>query len=137
MIWVIFKYVGIWIVNTYDFLLKLFDIIGEKLCTYICIYVSRLKMLADSLHVFFYNGLTTCQLKVVYDRNHYINLGQILKPKPKLADTFGRYCSRYWNHISKVVSSYRNWNNLALVWGILFIIEGPLTPNLQPNFKYF
>ena len=28
---------------------------------------------------------------LVYDRNHYFGLGPIPKPKPKLADTFGRY----------------------------------------------
>jgi hypothetical protein len=28
---------------------------------------------------------------IVYDRNHYFGLGLIPKPKPKLADTFGRY----------------------------------------------
>ena len=32
---------------------------------------------------------------VVYDRNHYIGLGPIPKPKPKLADTFGRYRNQY------------------------------------------
>ena len=32
---------------------------------------------------------------VVYDRNHYFGLGPIPKPKPKLADTFGRYRNWY------------------------------------------
>ena len=40
---------------------------------------------------------------VVYDRNHYFGLGLIPKPKPKLADTFGRYR----NHISKGKYNYR------------------------------
>ena len=43
---------------------------------------------------------------IVYDRNHYFGLGPILIPKPKLANTFGRYCNRYRNHISKGKSSY-------------------------------
>ena len=43
---------------------------------------------------------------LVYDRNHYFGLGSIQKPKPKLADTFGRYSKRYWNHILKGESSY-------------------------------
>ena len=29
--------------------------------------------------------------RVVYERNHYFGLGPIPDPKPKLADTFGRY----------------------------------------------
>ena len=40
-------------------------------------------------------------LALVYNRNHYFGLGPIPKPKPKLADTFGRYRNRYWNHILK------------------------------------
>ena len=44
---------------------------------------------------------------LVYDRNHYFGLGLI--PKPKLADTFGRYCDhdQYRNHILKGKSRYR------------------------------
>ena len=42
------------------------------------------------------------QVIVVYDRNHYFGLGPILKPNPKLADTFGRYR----NHISNEEYSY-------------------------------
>ena len=41
---------------------------------------------------------------LVYDRNHYFGLGP--KPKPKLADTFGRYHNRYRNYILKGESSY-------------------------------
>ena len=44
---------------------------------------------------------------LVYDRNHYFGLGPIPKPKPKLADTFGRYRNRYRNYILKGESSYR------------------------------
>ena len=32
---------------------------------------------------------------LVYNRNHYFGLGPILKRKPKLADTFDRYCNSY------------------------------------------
>ena len=42
------------------------------------------KMMHDEIDLF-----------VVYDRNHYFGSGPIPKPKPKLADTFGRYCNRY------------------------------------------
>ena len=45
--------------------------------------------------------------KLVYNRNHYFGLGPIPKPKPKLADTFGRYRNWYRNHISKGKSSYQ------------------------------
>ena len=44
---------------------------------------------------------------LVYDRNIYFGLGPLPKPKPKLADTFGRYCNQYRNHISKGGSKYR------------------------------
>ena len=44
---------------------------------------------------------------VVYYRNHYFGFGPIPKPKPKLADTFGRYRNRYRNYILKGESSYR------------------------------
>ena len=44
---------------------------------------------------------------LVYDRNHYFVIGPILKPKPKLADTFDRYCTHYRNHISKGECNYR------------------------------
>ena len=46
--------------------------------------------------------------KLVYDRNHYFGLGPIPKPKPKLADTFGRDRNRYRNHISKRKSGYQS-----------------------------
>ena len=65
---------------------------------------------------------------LVYDRNHYFGLVPILKPKPKLTDTFGQYRNQYRNHISKGESSYLYWNNLALVLGIFPIIKGPLKP---------
>ena len=32
---------------------------------------------------------------VLYNRNHYFGLGPILKPKPKLANTFNQYFNRY------------------------------------------
>jgi hypothetical protein len=57
----------------------------------------------------------------------------IMKPKPKLANTFRRYRSRYRNQISKGESSYRYWNNLDLVRCIFSIIKRPLKPNLLPN----
>ena len=60
---------------------------------------------------------------LVYDRNHYFGLGEILKPT--LADTFIRYCNRYRNHISKEEFS------------IYPIIKGPPKPNLLPNIKDF
>ena len=44
---------------------------------------------------------------LVYDQNPYFCLGPIPKPKPKLADTFGRYRNPYRNHISKGESRYR------------------------------
>ena len=50
---------------------------------------------------------STSYLSIVYDRNHYFGFGPIPKPKPKLADTFGRYRNRYRNHISKGKSSYQ------------------------------
>ena len=37
----------------------------------------------------------------MYDRNHHFSLGLIPKPKPKLANTIGRYRNQYRNHISK------------------------------------
>ena len=40
---------------------------------------------------------------LVYDQNHYFGLA----PKPKLADTFGRYRNQYGNYILKRESSYR------------------------------
>ena len=58
------------------------------------------------------------QKEVANDWNHYFGLGPI--PKPKLADTFGRYCNRYQNHISKLESSY-----LPIVWGIFSSQKGP------------
>ena len=44
----------------------------------------------------------------MYDRNHYFDLGLILKPKPKLADTFSWYHNWHRNHISKGESNYRD-----------------------------
>ena len=78
---------------------------------------------------------TTKESTLVYDQNPYFGLGPIPKPKPKLADTFGRYRNRYRNHISKGESSYRV--NFALVWGNFSIIKRPIKPNLLPNFKHF
>ena len=58
-------------------------------------------------------AITTCQENkylsskgigssgLVYNRNHYFGLGPIPKPKPKLADTFGRNRNWYRNPISK------------------------------------
>ena len=37
---------------------------------------------------------------LVYNRNHSFGLDQILRPKPKLANTFSRYRNWYWNDIS-------------------------------------
>ena len=50
-----------------------------------------------------FNTIQVCSFKLVYDRNHYFGLGPI--PKPKLADTFGRYRNRYQNYILKGESS--------------------------------
>ena len=44
------------------------------------------------------------QFQVVYDQNHHFGLGLI--PKPKEADTFGRYPNWYRNHIFKEESCY-------------------------------
>ena len=44
-------------------------------------------------------------LDFVYDLNHYFGWGQILKPK--LANTFIRYCNQYPNHILKEKFSYQ------------------------------
>ena len=40
-------------------------------------------------------GIRTCafEINVVYDQSHYFGIGPIPKLKPKLADTFGRYCN--------------------------------------------
>ena len=65
------------------------------------------------------------QFKVVYDWNHNFGLGLISKPKPKLANTFGRYRSWYQNHILKGKSS------------IFLILKGPFKPNLLPNIQDF
>jgi hypothetical protein len=52
--------------------------------------------------------IETClYIRLVLDQNHYLNFGPILKLKPKLADTFGRYCNPYQNHILKGESSNR------------------------------
>ena len=62
-----------------------------------------------------------------------------VQPKPLFlfwSDTgtqIGRYRNWYWKHISKGESSYQCKINLALVWGIFFIIKGPHKPNLQAN----
>ena len=40
------------------------------------------------------NAMLRSMFWVVYDRYHYFGLGPIPKPKPKLADTFGRYRNR-------------------------------------------
>ena len=47
-------------------------------------------------------------VEVVYDQNLYFGFRPILKPKPRLADTFGRYCNQYrnQNHIPKGESSF-------------------------------
>ena len=42
-------------------------------------------------------------VEIVYNRNNYFGFGSIPKPKPKLADTFGRYR----NYILEGESSYR------------------------------
>ena len=52
-------------------------------------------------------GLPIFGTHTVYDRNHYFGFRPIPKPKPKLADTFGRYHNRYRNYILKGESSYR------------------------------
>ena len=41
---------------------------------------------------------------LMYDRNNYFGLGP--KPKPKLADTFGRYFNSDLNHMSKEEYNY-------------------------------
>ena len=43
--------------------------------------------------------------QLVYDRNHYFGFGPI--PKPKLADTVGKYLNRYRYYILKGESSYQ------------------------------
>ena len=53
----------------------------------------------------------------MYDRNHNFGLGPIPKPKPKLADTFDRYCNQYRNQKENLV--------------------GSLKQNLLPNIKDF
>ena len=71
-------------------------------------------------------------LKLVYDRNQYIGLGPIPKPKPKLANTnhtFVRYRNQYRNHISEGKSSYQKY-----VWGIFSIIKGPLKPKFAAKY---
>ena len=72
----------------------------------------------DGIKSFRYWKKMTMQIfsyfSVVYDWNHYFGLGLVPKPKPKLANTLGRYCKWYWNHISKGESSY--WVNLASVF---------------------
>ena len=40
---------------------------------------------------------------LVYDRNYYLGLGLI--PKPKLTNTFGRYSNRYPNHRENLVTN--------------------------------
>ena len=70
----------------------------------------------------------------MHDRNHQFALGPIPKTKLKLAVTFGRYSNRYRNHISKGESSYQYQDNLALVWGIFFIIKGALKTKFACKF---
>ena len=52
------------------------------------------------------------QVKLVYDRKHYFGLGPITKPKPKLADTFGRYFNWYRNRYR---NQYRNWYRITYI----------------------
>ena len=47
--------------------------------------------------------LLKCALQLC-DWKHYFGLSLILKPKPTLADTFGRHPNWYQNHISKRLS---------------------------------
>ena len=46
----------------------------------------------------FLNFLKKINIFLLYNLNHYFGLGLIPKPKPKLADTFGR--NRYIDYIS-------------------------------------
>ena len=71
---------------------------------------------------------------VVYVRNHYFSTGPMQKPKPKLVDAFSRYRNWYRNHIFKGESSYQYQNNLALIWGIFFIIKGALKTKFPCKF---
>ena len=75
-----------------------------------------------------------CTYQVVYVRNHYFSTGPIQKPKPKLVDAFSWYRNWYRNHISKGESSYQYQNNLALIWGIFFIIKGALKTEFPCKF---
>ena len=68
--------------------------------------------------------------EIVYDRNHYLGFGPILKPKPKLADTFGRYRNPYQNYILKGRIQLPNEDFFS-------IIKEPLKPNCLPNIRYF
>ena len=63
-------------------------------------------------HFIFYNLYASWiyYISAVYNQNHYFVLGPILKPKPKLADTFGQYRNQYQNHILQGEYSYRYWN---------------------------
>ena len=55
------------------------------------------------------------------------SVGPILKPKPKLVNSFGRYRYQYRNHIKGRIY-------LVLVWGVFSITKGPLKPYLLPNY---
>ena len=63
---------------------------------------------------------------LVYDGNHYFDLGPILKPKPILADTFRRYRNRYRTTFQR--------ENLM---GYFFHHKRAPKPNLLPNIKDF
>ena len=57
-----------------------------------------------------------CLFFLVYDRNHlYFGLGPILKLKPKLADSFGRY----QNLITQTTFSRENLvTDIEMIWGM-------------------
>ena len=74
--------------------------------------------------------------RVVNDQNHYLRLGPILKPKPKLVILSA-------NTITNTVATFKMENlvtNIEIIWllyGFFFIIKWSLKPNLLPNLKYF
>ena len=53
---------------------------------------------------------------VVYDRPNYFGLGPIPIPKPKLANTFGRYCNRYRKQYYRI--TFEKENLVMIVRGI-------------------
>ena len=69
-----------------------------------------------------------CVLHLMYDRNHYFGLGPISKPKPKLADTFGRYRNRYW---VKTQKSANNWGQLAVKFWFNWSKHGAVSYSLS------